>query len=565
MSLDLSCRDWQQRLLAGRSLVPDIALPNPALGENAVTAYNMLRLADVQGTPTNGEAGGAWFLDIVRALFGSLDPATKRRLISEVFLLVPKKNNKTTGGALLMLTALLLNMRPRAKFALMAPVQDTAEEAFNAASGAIALDHVLESKLHVRDHLKTIVHRETKAELEVMTFDPAVLTGKKFAGALVDELHEIAKNAKAAKAIRQVRGGMVPFPEAFLAFITTMPDGPPVGVMKAELAKARKIRDGRATGKMLPVLYEFPKEIQQDKAQPWKDPKLWPLVTPNLNRSVTIEALLDLYQDAEMKGEEELRGWASQHLNLQIGLALMSDSWAGASFWEAQALDGGLTLEQLLERSEVAVAGVDGGGLDDLLGLCVIGRERETGDWLVWTRAWAHKIVLQRRKEIAQQLLDFAEAGDLVLVEDIGNDIDELADLIEQVHASGLMARPEGEQQGAIGVDPSGIGAIIEAIVARGVPQDKIIGISQGWKMHGAIKTSERKLAEGGLWHAGAPLMAWCVGNAKVEPRGNAIVITKQASGSAKIDPLMAMFDAVHLMALNPVADREKKPQLLFV
>jgi phage terminase large subunit-like protein len=48
--------------------------------------------------------------------------------------------------------------------------------------------------------------------------------------------------------------------------------------------------------------------------------------------------------------------------------------------------------------------------------------------------------------------------------------------------------------------------------------------------------------------------MAWCVGNAKVEPKGNAIVITKQASGTAKIDPLMALLNAVSLMALNPAA-----------
>lgn len=108
-----------------------------------------------------------------------------------------------------------------------------------------------------------------------------------------------------------------------------------------------------------------------------------------------------------------------------------------------------------------------------------------------------------------------------------------------------------------IGLDPSGIGAVLDALAQVEIPEEQIIGISQGWRLGGAIKTAERKLAEGCLKHSGSPMMAWCVSNAKVEPRANSILITKQASGSAKIDPLMALFDAVWLMQLNPAPPKE--------
>ncbi len=544
MTWDLSCKNWEAKLRAGKSLIPDLLLFK-AEGDRGVSVFDKLRLADVPGTPYLAEAAGPWFREIVRALFGSMDPVTRERMIREIFVLVAKKNSKTTNSALLMLAALLLNQRPKAEFFFVAPVHDTAEIAFSAVAGAIALDPVLGKKLHVRDHLKRIVHRESGAELAILTFDPAVLTGQKVSGGvLIDELHVVAKANKAASSIRQLRGGMLPFPEAFMMFITTQSEEAPSGVFKAELQKARAIRDGTREGVMLPVLYEFGAAMQKDAAF-WRDPKNWHMVMPNAGRSITIERLVEEFDTAQATSEEELRSWASQHLNVEIGLALHSDRWAGADYWEQQARPA-FTLDELLARCEVVDVGIDGGGLDDLLGLDVTGREIGTGTWLTWTHAWCHPIALERRKSEAERFRDFARDGDLTIVERIGDDVEEVAAIVAHCEQSGKLDK--------VGVDQAGIGAILDALESAGVPKEKIIGITQGWKMTGAIKTAERKLAEGGLIHGGQAMMAWCVSNAKVEPRGNAVIITKQAAGSAKIDPLLAMLNAVSLISLNPAA-----------
>lgn len=544
----LACPDWADRLRAGRPPMPDMPLYTER-GARAVQALNLLRLADVPGTPSFGDAGGDWFRAIVAVLFGALDPATKARAIRELMLLVPKKNGKTTYGALMMLVALLLNERPKASYFMTAPVQDVADLAFSAVAGAIQLDPVLDRKFHVRDHVKQIVHRQTGATLDIMTFDPAIVTGLKVSGGvLIDELHEIAKLSKAAKAMRQLRGGMMPFPEAFLAMITTQSDGEPQGIFRDELTKAREIRDGKREGAMLPVLYEFPMSMQRDPDRPWADPRHWGMVTPSLGGALKLERLVEGYREAELTSTAELQAWASQHLNIEMGTATHADGWAGAEFWDGCA-EPGLTLDGLLERSEVVTVGIDGGGLDDLLGLTLIGRETGTGRWLWWSRAWAHPVVLERRKDIAAKLTDLSDAGDLVIVEAMGDDAEELAGIVKRVHDAGLLPEERG-----VGADPAGIGAIVDALVAAGIPQSAIVGVSQGWRLTGAIGTAERYLAAGDIVHGDQALMRWVVGNAKTRRSGNAVLVDKQTSGSAKIDPLMAGLNAVHLMSMAPSA-----------
>jgi phage terminase large subunit-like protein len=458
-------------------------------------------------------------------------------------LLIAKKNSKSTIAAAIMMTLLIRNWRESAELIILAPTIEVANNAFAPARDMVKHDEDLADLLHVQDHLRTITHRVTGATLKVVAADSNTVGGKKASFVLVDEIHLFGKMTQAENMLREATGGLASRPEGCIIYLTTQSDQPPAGVFRQKLHYARQVRDGLIDDKrFLPVLYEFPKSVLEVGGH--KDPANFRMVNPNLGYSIDSDYLERELMKAQEAGEESLRGFMSKFLNVEIGLAMLSDRWAGADFWEGQAR--GITIDDILERSEVICIGVDGGGLDDLLGLAIVGRDAETREWLAWCRAWAHPSVLERRKSEAARLRDFAADGDLVLVQRIGDDADEVAEIVKMVDDSGLLDK--------VGIDPAGVGAILDAIVAREVDQEKIVGVSQGWRLGGAIKTTERKLAEGGLVHAEQPMMNWCCGNARVEPKGNSILITKQASGSAKIDPLMALFNAVSLMALNPEA-----------
>ncbi len=203
-------------------------------------------------------------------------------------------------------------------------------------------------------NLELIEHRATGATLRIKTFDAGVLTGTKAAGVFIDELHEIARNPRASRIIGQLRGGMLANPESFVIFISTQADEPPSGVFKAELQTARSIRDGTISGSMLPILYEFPTSITKSAASPpaWYDPNIWRMVLPNLGCSITLDRLIADFEIAKTKGEGEIRRWGSQHLNLEVGLALHSDRWAGAEVLGSRPQTRLSDLDAIIERCD---------------------------------------------------------------------------------------------------------------------------------------------------------------------------------------------------------------------
>ncbi len=551
-----ACPDWADRLRSGRSIIPPPIFPEEA--EAGLSVMRELRIVDAPDSPKIGDASGQWVFDLAASIFGAYDAESGRRLITEWFVMLPKKNFKSGLAASIMLTMLIRNWRKSAEFTILAPTLEVANNSFGPAKDMVAFEEdgddgetysELADLVQVQTHIKTLTHRGMNATLKVIAADANTAAGKKSVGVLVEELWLFGKQANAKDMLREATGGLASRPEGFTIYITTQSDEPPQGVFKEKLQYARDVRDGKIVDpQFLPILFEHPPEMVANGGARLLENL--PMVNPNLGYSVDRAYLEREFRKAEAEGEASLKGFLAKYGNVEVGMNLRSDRWLGADFWLAAALPV-FSLEELLQRSEVVTVGIDGGGLDDMLGLAVVGREIDTGRWLVWARAWLHPIALERRKSEATRYHDFAKAGDLVLVQDVGDDIADVVRIVTQVVDSGLLDK--------VGVDRAGLGGIYDALVgteerAGPITADQVVGIPQGWQLQGAIKTAERHLAARKLVHSGTALMAWCVGNAKVVAVGNAISITKQASGFAKIDPLMALFDAVYLMALNPEA-----------
>lgn len=579
-----ACPDWEQRLLDRQSLVPfEPLFPDEA--EAALEIFRGLRLKDVAGTPTIGEVCLPWVYDLPRVLFGMYDhDGTGRRLVRYFLWLVAKKNTKSTLAAAIMLTALMRNWRNSAEFYILAPTKEIADNAFAPARDMIRLDDGLRDILRIQEASRIITHRNTGAFLKVVASDSETVAGKKTVGLFVDELWLFDRRADADSMLREAMGGLASRPEGFVIYASTHSARRPTGVFKDRLEKFRDVRDGKIDDpKSLMLGYEFPKHLLESKD--YKDPKWWHVTNPNLGKSVDLEYLLEQRAEAERDGAAKVIDFEAKHLNVPAGQSQRIDGWVGAMLWPNGAVPG-LTLDDILARSEVVTIGLDSGGLDDLIGVALIGREKGTKRWLAWTHGLVSVIGVVRRKTNAVNYLEFVKDEDLdvyrlgpipVEGEDDPN-LEELikaakpappitttehstaeerrhalrphvrfiVDLVERVRDLGLLAQ--------VGVDAARIGVIVDALDDIGVTQEAetLDVVAQGIKLMNAVFFIEQKLADGTFVHSGSKMMEWCVGNVRIVPTPTASRVARDESGAGKIDPFVALANAAHMMSLNP-------------
>ena len=568
-----ACLNWEERIVDGRSLVPFAPL-FPDEVKAALEVFNGLHLVDVQGQPTLGETIRPWAADFAGAIFGAYETATGIRHINDFHLDIAKKNIKSTLAAGIMTTALVRNWRQSGEFYILAPTKEIADNSFFPARDMVHADEDLKQILHVQPNYRMITHRNTGAFLKVVAADSETVGGKKTIGLFIDELWLFGKRANAEAMIREAKGGLASRPEGFVISASTKPDGAPTGVYAQRLDYFRAVRDGKIKDpRSLGVIYEFPKRFID--SGDFKKRQYFCIPNPNLGASVSEQYLIDELAKAEHAGMSAVVNFCAKHLNVQPTMAMRSDGWAGARIWKRGVDETLRSLDEFLKRCEIVCIGLDGGGLDDLLGIGLVGREKGTKRWLAWGCGLISTIGLVRRKANLEEYRAFVAAGEMIvfrLADEDATDIESDPDV-----AAFLQEFPPGKQTGAlpfyiqfivdlvtrvrdlgilaqVGVDAAGIGSIVDALAEIGITQDaeKLDAVRQGIGLMGAYKTIELKLADKTFLHGGQLLLTWCVGNVKIVLTSTASRIAREESGYGKIDPFVAVCNAAHLMSLNP-------------
>ena len=146
------------------------------------------------------------------------------------------------------------------------------------------------------------------------------------------------KVSTAENMLREALGGLASRPEGFVIYLTTQSDEPPAGVFLQKLKYARDVRDGKIIDPgFVPVIFEHPPEMVAN-GDCLKVENL-AMVNPNLGYSVDRAFLEREFKKAGWAGPESLRGFLAKHGNVELGMNLRSDRWAGSDFWEQAGIE----------------------------------------------------------------------------------------------------------------------------------------------------------------------------------------------------------------------------------
>ncbi|OWU84468.1 terminase [Oceanicola sp. 22II-s10i] len=252
-------------------------IPDPlGYGERAVTFLRRLR-HPASTAPNNAFQLTPWQERIVRAIYGPRDE-DGARIVTDVFLLIPRGNRKTSLAAALALLHLLGPERlPAGQIIFAASDREQAGIGFREAAEIVQCDKRLinATKIHDQFNAAKMIRSEIDGStLKAIASDGRAQHGTTPTFCLIDEIH--AWRSSGRDLWEALQSGMAKRAGGLTIIATTAGRGRE-GLAAERYAYARKVATGEVQDpSFLPILFE-PQE-----GDDWTDEEVWHRVNPGL-------------------------------------------------------------------------------------------------------------------------------------------------------------------------------------------------------------------------------------------------------------------------------------------
>ena len=502
------------------TLIPTWVFDESVIPDPHGRAARMLAFADLLQHP---KATGndrrplphRWQRRIIERIYGPSD-AAGRRLVSTVFILLPRGARKTTLASVLALGHCIGPAQsPGGQVVSAASDRTQARLAYDEAVSMILPDPRLVDATRIRDTKNRIEHKKSRSVYVAIAAEGDAQHGKTPSLVLADELH-VWRGYALWNALKT---GASKTPGSLTVVITTAGERPE-GVCW-ELAKyAQRVAENpeRDTS-FLPILFAA------DERADWDDEDLWHLVNPGLADG--FPSLEELRSEAKMARElPRMRaGFKQTHLNIWADGS--AANWIDMAVWdEAQQQPPADEL-----NGQQAWIGVDLSKSYDLTAISVAFRHDDES-YTVLTFAFLPETAFRRRmKELPdvpwqqwrdQKLLTVIP-GDLIDDDVIEEKLRELCDLYEVQE---------------IGFDPKFAAKIIGRLLDDGMP---VIEVPQRPLVLGPYYTEMQRAIIGRRFRHGAnPVLRFCVSNAVPVVGDTGLIYISKAKSTDAVDCLIA-------------------------
>jgi phage terminase large subunit-like protein len=465
-----------------------------------------------------------WQYETIWDVYGTTDSRGFRQY-QFAYLEVPKKNGKTTLIAGLGLSHLAQDP-PGGQIYCCAADKDQAALTYQAALQMIDQDEDLQELFKITDSKRIITNRRTGTFMKVLSAEAYTKHGLNPTVVIFDELH-----AQPNRDLWDTMtfGSGAARKETLYWVITTAGDDPDHKTIGWEVHEyARKIRDGEKSDPHWYVrIYAAPEDADIF------DEKVWYAANPSLGVTIDIENVRrEALRAKNSASAEKLFRW----LRLNQWVSLKSTSWLPLPLWDSTT--GTLTKADLVGKR--CYAGLDLSTVNDLTGLALLFPPQDGLDTWYFI-LWAfHPLENMKERVIKDKVTYDRWAQEGWLDATPGNVIDytfieaKIAQINQQYEVV------------AWGNDPRGAEKLRQDLLNE--HDIELIEVPQDIKhLSGPMKEIERLSKMGEMKHEKNPLGRWTWGNVTVYVDGNGNYKPLKNKPVEKIDPMAALFNAMHL------------------